>query len=174
LADDNGSASSTASSGTAENIALQERVRLLSHDKEDDSDYLTERDDKNEETELQSFRINAMSPSILKDSPGNSSPLSIGISSASYPMISLRDGIDEQRVMDVDADADLLSVATISSANNILIRPEDDSSDYFIPFDDKNESNSDIERMAQNLNSDLLIDENSDLDILQVLIVMNV
>ena len=163
LADDNGSASSSASSGTTENIALQERVRLLSHDKEEDSDYLTERDDKNnEETEL-SFRINAMSPSMLKDSPGNSSPLSIGISSSSYPMLSLRDGIDEQRAM--DADADLLSVATISSANNILIRPEDESSDYFIPFDDKNESNPEIERITNNLKTDLIFDDSESLQV---------
>ena len=167
LADDSGSASSSASSGTAENIALQERVRLLSNDKEDDSDYLNEREDKNnEETELQSFRMNAMSPSMLKDSPGNSSPLSIGVSSASYPMISLRDGIDEQRVM--DADADLLSVATISSTNNTMIRPEDDSSDYFIPFDDKNEFNCEIEGMPLSLNNGLLIGENTNLDTPQV------
>ncbi|CAG2163643.1 unnamed protein product [Oppiella nova] len=68
VADDSGSASSSASStGTTENIALQERIRLLAHDKcEDECDYMIDREEREdrhhklneEETEMQSFRVN--------------------------------------------------------------------------------------------------------------------
>ena len=156
MSDDNGSASSSSSSssGTNDNIALQERIRLLSNEKEYDSDYTIDREDKNNETEMQSFGVSPISPSMPKDSPGDSSPLSIGISSSSYPMLSLRDGLDEQRAMD----ADLLSVATISSTNNILIRPEDESSDCFIPFDDKSEDNIRIDQLSDNLSPNSFMD----------------
>jgi hypothetical protein len=171
VADDSGSASSSASStGTTENIALQERIRLLAHDKcEDECDYMIDREEREdrhhklneEETEMQSFRVNQItSPSLLKDSPGDSSPVSIGISSASYPMMSLRDGLDEQQAM--DAEADLLSVATISSTNNILIRPEDDLCDYFIPYNDTNKSKSQIDSIVHNLNTTLFIADADD------------
>ncbi|CAG2113995.1 unnamed protein product [Medioppia subpectinata] len=156
VADDNGSASSSASStAMTENIALQERVRLLSHDKcEDDCDYMTEREEKlNDETEMQSFRVHTISsPTLLKDSPGDSSPVSIGISSASYPMMSLRDGLDEQHSMDTEADT--FSVATISSTNNILIRAEEDLCDYFIPY---NANKSQMDSIGHNLNTTLII-----------------
>jgi hypothetical protein len=176
-ADDNGSASSSASSGTAENIALQERVRLLSHDKDDDIDYMIDdREDKlnEEETDLHSFRITPVSPpSLMKDSTGNSSPLSIGVSSGSYAMISLRDGLEEQRAMD----ADLMSVATNSSTNIIMpgIRhedEEDDGSDYFTPYKQTNDSNLHLDIICHNYSPTLLVDQATDtsLDTPQVLL----
>jgi hypothetical protein len=176
-ADDNGSASSSASSGTAENIALQERVRLLSHDKDDDIDYMIDdREDKlnEEETDLHSFRITPVSPpSLIKDSTGNSSPLSIGVSSGSYAMISLRDGLEEQRAMD----ADLMSVATNSSTNNIIMagirhEDEDDGSDYLTPYKQTNDSNLHLDVVCHNYSPSLLVDQATDtsLDTPQVLL----
>ncbi|CAG2182584.1 unnamed protein product [Oppiella nova] len=75
-------------------------------------------------------------------------------------MMSLRDGLDEQQAM--DAEADLLSVATISSTNNILIRPEDDLCDYFIPYNDTNKSKSQIDSIVHNLNTTLFIADADD------------
>ncbi|XP_054154468.1 E3 ubiquitin-protein ligase MGRN1-like [Oppia nitens] len=153
--DDNGSASSsTSSTGIVENIALQERVRLLSQEKcEDECDYMNENEDKEkitrEDNQFEGFAVNAM-----KDSPGNSSPVSIGISSASYPMLSLRDGIDDQQAM--DPEDDLLSVATISSTNNILIRPED-LCDNFNPSDYKSKCNQTLSSFNHNFDTNLLI-----------------
>lgn len=177
LSDDNGSASSSASSGNAENIALQERVRLLSHDKDDEIDYMNdERDDKlnEEETEMHSFRITGVSPpSLMKDSTGNSSPLSIGISSSSYAIMSLRDGLTEDNLM---TNADLMSVATNSSTNNMLNRDdnedeEDDGSDYFTSYDHKNDSNFHLDIISHNYSPTLLVDHGTDtsLDTPQVL-----
>jgi len=74
-------------------------------------------------------------------------------------MMSLRDGLDEQQAM--DAEADLLSVATISSTNNILIRPEEDLCDYFIPFTD-NKCKSQLDSIAHNLSTTLLITDTTD------------
>lgn len=136
--DDNGSNSSSSLNSVAENISLQERVRLLSHDKDEDIDYIADETVRIDKLDLEddenNYKISAISPPLLiKDSsPGNSSPLSIGVSSGSYAMISLRDGVDEQRVMD---DADLASITTNSSVANMMhqvISHEDDyESDYF-------------------------------------------
>ncbi|RWS09210.1 RING finger protein 157-like protein [Dinothrombium tinctorium] len=123
IGDNSGDSSvSSNASETAGNNSMQERVRLLAHEKDDESEEngdVTRKGSIDDETEMTAFK--RIAPTKHTDL----SPVSVGVSSGSFPILSLRDGIDEQRYM---VETDLMSVTTAGSVPNIL--REDDFSYY--------------------------------------------
>lgn len=124
--------SSSSTSANSENIAIQERVSLLANEKEHIEPEVTDEHVKRtlpkNEGEIHAMKAIGASK-MLPDSTLNSTPIT-----GAYAMISLRDGLDEQQMMETD----LMSITTNSSANNILMnnRHEDeDESDYYTPED---------------------------------------
>ncbi|RWS30952.1 RING finger protein 157-like protein [Leptotrombidium deliense] len=117
------SSTSSSNSETAGN-SIQERIRLLAHERDEESEEngeLMRKESLDDETEMTAFKM--ITP--VKESHTDLSPLSVGVSSGSFPILSLRDGIDEQRYM---VETDLMSVTTAGSVPNIL--KEDDPNFY--------------------------------------------
>lgn len=133
LGNGNESTTSSSSSGTG-TISIQERVRLIGKNKNDDIRPNLRKFSKDNVTELSSFKVQ---PSDRIPSKDTSLPVTSSPTSGSYAIISLRDGLDEQRFM---VETDLMSVTTTGSTANIMFigasKEDEEESDYYTPMGD--------------------------------------